>query len=354
MLSTKQNIKIEKGAYDNNLLFYTILKTLVQCKLSEQKMIALQSLVSRNYQILNDHPEKYKISLLSSEQIIKLDSTNRSSYDNLINLLDIDKCQMWIDMVDTGIELLLFKDLILQESKAYTITRQQEAEKEIIDHLSIEYDASNLCLPYGQRVLSSLLVFALTSLKRRSEFLLESSNQRVKQIHSKINKLANSYTINCNNMLILIVDESVNQSIKSTAGASYEDRVEYMMKPLPSLSDWEGHSHDENIKAMEYDFTFMLNSKKVGISAKRTLRERYKQNHEDVKNLNVDYVFVFTLGTDLNEDKLNSLLQKNGTYVVVAKEIYNSREYLKNNQHVISSESIASDNGNAFLASIIK
>ena len=32
MLPTKQSTKIEKETYDNNLLFYTILKTLVQCK----------------------------------------------------------------------------------------------------------------------------------------------------------------------------------------------------------------------------------------------------------------------------------------------------------------------------------
>ena len=353
MLLNKQSTKIEKETYDNNLLFYTILKTLVQCKLTEQKMISFQSLIYKTNQTLNSNAVKLKASLLSSEQVIKIDGTTRSSYDNLINLLDVDKAQMWLDMVDISIELLLFKGLILQESKAYTIARQQEVEKEIIDHLSIEYDASNLCLPYGQRVLSSLLVFALTDASRKSEFLLESSNQRVKQIYSKINNLSDNYSINCNNMLILIVDESINQSIKSTAGASYEDRVEYMVKPLPSVSDWEGHSHDENIKAMEYDFTFILNSKKVGISAKRTLRERYKQNHEDVENLNVDYIFVFTLGTDLNEDKLNSLLQKSGTYVVVSKEIYDSKEYLRKNQNVISSESIAAADGDKFLSSII-
>lgn len=349
----KQSSIIEKRTYDNNLLFYTILKTLVQCKLSESKMISFQSLVFKASQELDNDAEKIKTLLLSSEQIVRFDGATRSSYDNLINLLDANKIQMWLDMVDVSIELLLFKDLILQESKAHTIAKQQEAEKEIVDHLSIEYDASNLCLPYGQRVLSSLLVFALTDTHRKSEFLLENSNQRVKQIYPKINNISDNYSINCNNMLILIVDESINQSIKSTAGSSYEDRVEYMIKPLPSVSNWEGHSHDENIKAMEYDFTFTLNGKKVGISAKRTLRERYKQNHEDIENLDVDYVFVFTLGTDLNEDKLDSLLQKNGTYVVVSKEIYDSKDYFKKNQNVISSESLAAADGDHFLSSIV-
>lgn len=337
MFSTKKNMKIEKEAYDNNLLFYTILKTLVQCKLSEQKMITFQSLIHKTYQAISDDAEVLKNSLLSSDQIIKPDVATRGTYENLINLLSEGKTQMWLSMVDAGVDLLLFKDLILQEAKAYTLARQQKTEREIVDHLSIEYDASNLCLPYGQRVLSSLLVFALTDTHRKSEFLLESSNQRVKQIYSKINSLSDAYSINCNNMLTLIVNESINQSIVSGAGGSYEDRVEYMVKPL--VSDWEGHSHDENVKAMEYDFTFSLNGKKAGISAKRTLRERYKQNHEDVEKLKVDYVFVFTLGTDLNENKLESLLQKTGTYVVVAQEIYDSKTYLKNNPRVLSSAS---------------
>lgn len=337
MLSAKKNMKIEKETYDNNLLFYTILKTLVQCKLSEQKMITFQSLANKVYQSPINNVENLKNALLSSDQIIKPDVATRNSYENLISLIDDEKASMWFSMIDVGIDLLLFKDLILQEAKAYTLTRQQETEREIVDHLSIEYDASNLCLPYGQRVLSSLLVFALTDTHRKSEFLLESSNQRVKQIYSKINELSDNYSINCNNMLTLIVNESINQSIVSSAGGSYEDRVEYMVKPL--VSDWKGHSHDENIKAMEYDFTFSLNGKKAGISAKRTLRERYKQNHEDVEKLKVDYVFVFTLGTDLNEDKLKNLLQKTGTYVVVAQEIYNSKDYLKKNPRVLSSAS---------------
>jgi len=350
-LTKQQNAKIERETYDNNLLFYTILKTLVQCKLNEQKMIALQSLIHKSFQSFNGDADKMKEFLLSSERIVKPEVAIRGYYDNLVNLIDLDKTEMWLQMVDAGIDLLLFKDLILQESKAYTLARQQEAEKEIKDHLSVEYDASNLSQPYGQRVLSSLLVFALTDPKRRSEFLLESSNRRVKQIYLKIIKLANNYSINCNNMLILVVDESVNQSIKSKAGASYEDRVEYMIKPY--VENWKGHSHDENIRAMEYDFTFSLNGKKAGISAKRTLRERYKQNHEDVESLSVDYVFVFTLGTDLNEDKLDSLLQKGGTYVVVSREAYDSKKYLRDNSNVISSETLV-NSCKETLSSIIK
>lgn len=354
MFLRRETVKIERDIYDNNLLFYTILKILVQCRLDEQKMVGFQSLLTKLRPVCNGDTEKLRETLRASVQVVKPDSASRNSYDNLISLLEADRAQMWLDMVDVGIDLLLFKDLILQESKSYAIARHQEIDREIADHLSIEYDVSNLSLPYGQRVLSSLLVSALTDVHRKKEFLLETSNRRVKQIYEKVNLLSDRYAVNCNNMLILIVDESVNQSIKSTAGASYEGRVEYMMQLLPSITGWEGHSHDENIRAMEYDFTFTFNCKRVGISAKRTLRERYKQNHEAVENLNVDYVLVFTLGTDLNEDKLNSLLQKDGTYVVVAKEIYDAKSYLKENPRVFSSEAITTSDDGAFLSKIIK
>ena len=51
-------------------------------------------------------------------------------------------------------------------------------------------------------------------------------------------------------------------------------------------------------------------------------------------------MFLITLGIDLNEDKLNNILQKKGIYVIVAQEVYESKEYLKNNSRVISSEKL--------------
>lgn len=302
-------------------------------------MILLQATINKNKLLFSNNCEGLKSFLLESESIVRCNVAARDEYVNLVGYLNEEKYEEWCDMIDVGVELLLFKDLIIQEAKAYTNIRQQEAEKRITDHLCVEYDASTLCMPYGQRVLSSLLVYTLTSIKREREFILEASGAKVKEISSKIRGLANKYDINSNSMLILIVDESINQSIKSTAGSSYESRVEYMVHPL--VDDWHGHSHDPNIDAMEYDFTFSFNGKRAGISAKRTLRERYKQNHEDVAQLAVDYLFVFTLGTDLNADKVGSLLQKNGSYIVVADEVYKAKDYLQGNPRIISSSSLS-------------
>ena len=142
-------------------------------------------------------------------------------------------------------------------------------------------------------------------------------------------------------MFMIIVDESINQSIRSDAGQSYEDRV-YSL--LMTLSDKvEGHSHDKLIPSVEYDFTFDIDGNKYGVSAKRTLRERYKQNFEDIDFLTVDAMFLITLGIDLNEDKLNNILQKKGQYVIVAEEVYEAKEYLKNSPRVISSKQLTRD-----------
>lgn len=325
--------KINDVVFDNNLYFYTILKILVQCKFTDSQLICFQSLLNK---IKNNGSDRLNLNnQLSSYRDTLRSNTKKSNYDELTSLIERNST-MWFYVVNVGIELLLFKDLILAEAKAYTNAKQQMLEK--IDKLSIEYDTKNLSLPYGQRVLSSLLCFALTNIERESEFLLTSSNQRIKSVHQHVLQLANAYHINCNNMFLLIVNESVNQSIRSTAGSSYEERVEATLRPI--ADDLLSHLHDENIQAMEYDFIFTIKGKKVGVSAKRTLRERYKQNHENVANLNVDAVFLITLGTDLNQDKINSILQKDKYYIIVASEIYNASEFMQQNTRILSSEDL--------------
>ena len=329
--------KITDITYEWNLYFYTILKGIVQVGLNDNKLITLQNEILKNKDNYINNFVDFQNYLIGTG-IIKEEQNKYDNFINLINLLDEERYDAWVSMIDVAIDLILFKDLILQESKAYVLDKTRKTDKEIEDKLSLEYDMSNLSLPYGQKVISSLLVGALTSLERKSEFVLSQSNKNVKIINDKLCYLVKNYNINCNNMLLLIVDESVSQSIKSTAGSSYEDRVRLMLNG--NVDELSTHSHDTNISAMEYDFTFKLNNKKVGVSAKRTLRERYKQNHEDIDILDVDYVFLITLGTDLNKEKLDYVLEKNGIYVVVADEIYQANDYMNKNNRVLSSKDL--------------
>jgi len=325
-------LEIKEGIYRDNLLFYTVLKNLLQCKFNERQLIQLQEVLLTNKETLNS--DKMKKFLLSS--IVKEGTTKYEDFCILVNMCKRNNYAQWVELLDLSIDLLLIKDLIREEAKAYARSKYKEKIEKIKDKLSLEYDMASLELPYGQRVISSLLVYALTSLDRDTDFLMENSKKMVKDIKIKLQQVTEKYKININNIFMIIVDESVNQSIKSDAGQSYEKRLHSLLMNIGE--NVKEHVHDEMIPSVEYDFTFEIGSELVGISAKRTLRERYKQNFEDVDFLSVDHMLLITLGTDLNSDKLNNILQKNGLFVVVSREVYDTKEYLVNNPRVIPSD----------------
>ena len=333
-----KKINIQSTEYNNNLDFYTMLKLLIQCQLNDRQLINIQNvLISNSEKIAND-TSLVKTLILDNTSIVRSNTGKYESLNYFLNTIESINSKMWCAFLDLAIDLLMVKDLILQESKVYAANEYKKELREISDQLSVEYDMSGLHLPYGQRVISSLLLFAFSDITRKSDFILSNSDQIVKNFSTKIKKLTKIYKLNVNNMFHILMDESMNQSIKSDAGSSYESRVSQMLSPI--VEKLNGHSHDSKIPSVEYDNTFILNNKLCGVSAKRTLRERYKQNLEDVEKLDVDYMFVITLGIDLNEDKLNNILQKNGIYVVVSQEEYNARSFFNQNSKVISSANL--------------
>ena len=321
---------ISKKEYENNLLFYTILKNLIKCHLSENKMILLEQLIRENSEL-----NCSKLIEFLSNNVVNENIKAYDDYTTLLNLCNEDNLGMWRDLVCVSIELLLSKNLILEEAKSYAKIQYNDGLAMHKDKLSFGYDMVNLEYPYGQRVISALLVYTLTNVDRETEFILETSGKTIKQLNEMIKDVKNKYMINANNIFMIIMDESINQSIISTAGSSYESRVNSV---LLNISDnVHTHAHDRFINSVEYDYTFEIDGKVYGVNAKRTLRERYKQNFEDVNNLSVDAMFLVTLGIDLNEEKLNNIMQRHGYYVVVAQEVYDSKQYFKKNGRVISS-----------------
>jgi len=315
-----------------------MLKLLIQCHLSDKQLIYIQKTVADNFSAIVKDVSMVKTLLIDTNALVKPDTDKYSSLNYFLNTIDTMDIKMWCDFIDICIDLLLVKDLILQESKVYAANEYKKELKSIQDYLSVEFDMSSIHLPYGQRVISSLLLYAFTDINRKNDFILSSSESSVKNFSYKVKKLSKSYNLNVNNMFHIIMDESMNQSIKSDAGSSYESRVAQSIAPL--VQKLNGHSHDSKISSVEYDNTFIYNNKLCGISAKRTLRERYKQNFEDVDLLDVDYMFLITLGTDLNEDKLKNILQKKGIYVIVSQEEYDSRAFLNKSDRVISSKNL--------------
>lgn len=329
------NIVFTDNMYNNNLFFYTVLKTMVKMKLTDGQLIRFQALIKEKREIFKEDIKSFKEMILKSELVGK----DTEKYSELITLIEgVNACnyEMWCDMTDCAIDLMVFKDLIKAEAKAYSNSKYKDIEDTIADKLCLKYDTLTLPLPYGQRVVGSLLVYALTDEERENEFIMPSSNKAVKSIKDKICNLKEKYEISCNSMFILIVDECMNQSIKSTAGSSYEERVFHMIT-TKNITDIKSHQHDSKMPTVEYDYTFKYKNKLFGISAKRTLRERYKQNHEDVEKLDVDYLILMTLGIDLNEEKANNVLSKKGNYILVSREIYLENKFLKDNDKVYGS-----------------
>lgn len=83
-----------------------------------------------------------------------------------------------------------------------------------------------------------------------------------------------------------------------------------------------------------------LTIRPVGVSAKRTLRERYKQNFENNNLLgDVDYMALITLGIDLNKDKMDNILAKKGIFIIVSGDVYDipNNEHLRQNSKIIPS-----------------
>jgi hypothetical protein len=222
----------------------------------------------------------------------------------------------------------------------------------IEDKLSLEYDSLSLTSPYSYRTLANLI---LSNGKRQifdgddfwrkiseeKEEIFSNNNLKEKLIQEGIHGLP---------LISIIIDESINQSIRSKSGADYHSRIK---EAFDKLNNWKlitEKKQDTNKKGIEYDFIYSYKGKKIGISAKRTLRERWKQNWANCSDLEVDLMILINLGTDLNENKLETILGNQGWCVIVAREVYEKKDYFQNNPKIFASNQIKEN----FLDEILK
>jgi hypothetical protein len=101
-------------------------------------------------------------------------------------------------------------------------------------------------------------------LTEKEEFL-NKDNLKERLIEAKVDGLP---------LISLIIDESVNQSLKGMAGSSYHERIKEIFSELLNLKLVSEKKADSKNKGIEYDFVYSHQEKKIGISAKRTLKER--------------------------------------------------------------------------------
>ena len=307
---------------DRNVYFYRLLKILLQ-KFSASELKKLKE--SKNP--LNEINQKVKPSKTNGFDVSWKIIKENPEIETFLPL---------------AISLLLFKDWVKEKTKRYLENHKFPQFLRMEDKLSLNYDNFLLTQPYSYRVLARLASsngkntlfqtdkFWEEILAEKEEFFKE-DNLKKKLIEAKVDGLP---------LISLIIDESINQSLKGMAGNSYHERAKEIFSELLNLKIISEKKSDSKNKGVEYDFVFSYKEKKIGISVKRTLRERYKQNWEDTKNLEVDIMFLITLGIDLNKEKSQIILQRQGWYIIVASEMYEKQDYFQQNPKVFASNQV--------------
>ena len=321
--------KIENQKIDENLIFYRILKLLIKLKLSESKLL--------NLQILIDTAIKEKICVLDLLQKDK-------NYTKMLYALKFseNKISNFDLLFKFSVSLIRVKNYLWNEIKFLTDNKFTKKIINIKDKLSLEYDFLSLNYPYGFRVIFSLIIENLLSKNKEINFLNNiHENKTIKEVKNQLIKIQKNSLLESSTIFNLIINESVNQSIKSSAGMSYEERVKTTLLIVNnndnSLSNITTHQHDDKINSVEYDILFNYSKFKIGVSIKRTLRERYKQNFENINDLCIDKMMLITLGIDLTKNKVNNILEKKDYFIIVSKELYYQKDYLKENKFVFNS-----------------
>lgn len=242
-------------------------------------------------------------------------------------LLYLIKNDFELTLFTFSLKLLQIKPLLLAEAKLVEIAEISNLSE--IHSLSLKYDTISKSKPYFTRVngaLLSLLLFSKIE-EKDSNFLSDAAENYVKTLFAEY-EILKKHGVEANQIFMLMFSESINQSIISDAGTSYEDRIFNILIALGINKDEIHKIHDETDSSTEFDFFFKLEGKTFGIGAKRTLRERYKQFIKTAYMAKLDVMIEFTLGIDLTPVKAKSI-RDHSVYLFVANEIYESKPFLK-------------------------
>ncbi|GAA0790341.1 hypothetical protein [Hathewaya limosa] len=224
----------------------------------------------------------------------------------------------WGTSIDPYVFLIALKLLKIKPTITSRIKEQSENIKSNAIPLTLEYDNINVMPVYVQRVLINRIISIEINNLYNTDCVFKQSID-----------LLNTNKINVFNSFCPIINESMKQSSTTKGGATYEDDIYDLLLKIGIEENKIQRFQHEDIGSIENDFKFELDGLKFGISAKKTLRERYKQyvNLKD-KEIDIDVFMTITLGTDLTEEKAKTI-RKFGVYIFVAPEIYMSQVYLQ-------------------------
>jgi hypothetical protein len=249
-------------------------------------------------------------------------------------ILDITDLEIFI----FSIKVFFIKSLLAKEVKTKTLFDSTVLKN--IDSLSLKYDIFSRSKPYQTRVNSVLISLEFFNNLNKNKY--ENNNKSIIYFDKLKEEFVNltKKGLEVNSIFLLILNESINQGITSDAGSNYESRVLTHLVKIGIDQNQIKKTHDEIDKSTEYDFFFTFKNKRFGISAKRTLRERYKQFLTSAIQKNINYMIQITLGIDLTEQKIKNITQ-NGVYLVISDEAYNSLKFLQNYPKVIKSSNFS-------------
>lgn len=341
----EENTK-ESRVLDYSIEFYTWCKKLVS---SDYKLFSNYN-SKRSKNAINGIILEYN-ELLSKEaaygdyyEILKNKVVSTKPANSDISMLEeYERIQTYWDseisvkLFITALQFILVKDEILDAVKSKETTL---LSMDGINTLSLTYDNISIKKPYALRVMTIMGINQYNWDPKKFTYKDELENMGIEIEGAVIN----------------ILIESVNQSIKSEAGNSYEDKIEKLLTNELGIEGIERLSHSET-GSIEHDFKFSIGEKKYSISAKRTLRERYKQytnliqnipdiqiedpeeivryekykslaREQIIKDVDANVLITITLGTDLTTSKA-STLRAFGVYIFIADEIYEKKDDLK-------------------------
>jgi len=208
------------------------------------------------------------------------------------------------------------------------------------DKLSLVYDSKSSLSAYEARILTAILSKETMEKLQSGQWpnYFGSISKKTKSNILKLIKTQNK-KIDLISCFLPIMIESVNQSIISNAGGSYEDRVEEKLISIGiEKENITKYDHSET-GSIEHDFIFKYKNKKWGISAKRTLRERYKQYVNLLQNNETDFMLAITLGTDLSEAKAKTIVSF-GVILFISPEVYANNKELQRIRGVYSTSQL--------------
>lgn len=331
-MSKLPKLSIAQEKIDINVKFYFFLKYLVKARLSNNEIFR----IIEYYQLFSSSDTllmfKEKVSDIVAGKTKLAQTKIDFLTDIFVEVIDDVDLKLFI----FSLHLISIKDLLLAEAKVKRLKDLDNLKK--IDPLSLEYDKATVFSPYTTRVNGALLSLVFFDGLKNGFFSTE-TDEYIISLSKQANYLLNK-GVEPNQIFMLIFNESMNQSITSDSGSDYETRIKSVLVNLGIDKDTITKKHDKADKSTEFDFFFTLNNKTYGISAKRTLRERYKQFIKTAQMSDIDVMIEVTLGTDLTDEKVKSIRNHN-VFLFVSDEIYHSNEYLKKYDGVYSCKSLS-------------